>query len=40
MFLADPAMKLGIFYAHHMLNNQEAYNMPRLRNVCYAALRS
>ena len=33
--LVDPSMKLSVFYAHHMLNPQEPYYQPRLRNVIY-----
>lgn len=36
--LVDPDNKLGVFYAHHMLNPQEEYYQPRLRNVLYACL--
>ncbi len=36
--LADPSLRLGVFYAHHMLNPQESYYQPRLRNVLYACL--
>lgn len=34
----DTDLKLGVFYAHHMLNPQEAYYQPRLRNVIYSCL--
>ncbi len=34
--LVDPELKLGVFYAHHMLNPQETYYQPRLRNVIYS----
>lgn len=34
-FYADPKENLGVFYAHHMLNPQEEYYQPRLRNVIY-----
>ena len=34
--LVDPEMKIGVFYAHHMLNPQETYYQPRLRNVIYS----
>ena len=34
--LVDPDMKIGVFYAHHMLNPQETYYQPRLRNVIYS----
>lgn len=33
--LVDPDIKLSVFYAHHMLNPQEEYYQPRLRNVVY-----
>ena len=33
--LCDPGMKLSMFYAHHMLNPQEGYYQPRLRNALY-----
>jgi CubicO group peptidase (beta-lactamase class C family) len=36
--LADPERGLGVFYAHHMLNPQETYYQPRLRNVIYSCL--
>lgn len=36
--LCDTERKLSLFYAHHMLNNQEAYTAPRLRNVLYSCL--
>ncbi len=36
--LADTRHGVGVFYAHHMLNPQEWYYQPRLRNVVYAAL--
>lgn len=34
----DPENELALFYAHHMLNNQEGYVTPRLRNVLYSCL--
>ncbi len=34
----DPELHLGVFYAHHMLNPQETYYQPRLRNVIYSCL--
>ena len=37
-FLVDTDLNLGVFYAHHMLNPQEAYYQPRLRNVIYSCL--
>jgi len=36
--LVDPDTRLAYFYAHHMLNPQETYYQPRLRNVVYSAL--
>lgn len=36
--LSDPENRLAMFYAEHMLNPQEAYYMPRLRNVLYSCL--
>lgn len=36
--LVDPALNLGVFYAHHMLNPKEEYYQPRLRNVLYSCL--
>ena len=36
--LADPQIGLSVFYAHHMLNPQEPYYQPRLRNVVYSCL--
>lgn len=36
--LADPELKLSVFYAHHMLNPQEAYYQPKLRDVVYGCL--
>ena len=36
--LVDPDAGLSVFYAHHMLNPQEEYYQPRLRNVTYACL--
>ncbi len=35
--LVDPDTHLAYFYAHHMLNPQETYYQPRLRNVVYSA---
>ncbi len=37
--LMDTKENLAMFYAHHMLNPQEEYYQPRLRNVLYACLR-
>lgn len=31
----DPDMELGVFYAHHMLNPQESYYQPLLREAIY-----
>ena len=36
--LVDPGCKLAYFYSHHMLNPQENYYQPRLRNVVYGCL--
>lgn len=36
--LIDPENDLAMFYAHHMLNNQEWYVAPRLRNVLYSCI--
>ena len=36
--ILDPARKTALVYAHHMLNNQEPWFSPRLRNVLYACL--
>lgn len=36
--LIDPQIGLSVFYAHHMLNPQESYYQPRLRNVVYDCL--
>jgi len=38
LLLADPDIGLAVFYSHHMLNSQEEYFMPRLRNVVYTCL--
>lgn len=37
--LVDPDEKLSLFYAHHMLNPQETYYQPRLRNVLYTSFK-
>ncbi|MBQ6528440.1 MAG: serine hydrolase, partial [Clostridia bacterium] len=37
--LSDTDEELGYFYAHHMLNPQEAYYQPRLCNVVYSCLK-
>ncbi len=34
----DPKERLAVSYAHHMLNPQEAYYQPRLRNCIYSSL--
>ena len=34
--LVDDEREIGMFYTHHMLNPQESYYQPRLRNVLYA----
>lgn len=34
----DPERRLAYFYAHHMLNPQEDYYQPRLRNAVYSCL--
>lgn len=36
--LVDMKNKVSMFYAHHMLNNQEAFTNPRLRNILYSSL--
>lgn len=36
--LIDPENRLSMFYAHHMLNNQEYFTAPRLRNILYSCL--
>lgn len=36
--LADTDKDLALFYAHHMLNPQEEYYQPRLRNVLYSCI--
>lgn len=38
--LVDPDLKLSMFYAHHMLNPQEEYYQPRIRNALYASFLS
>lgn len=37
--LIDIDNNISFFYAHHMLNNQEAYVQPRLRDILYECLR-
>jgi len=34
----DPASELTVMYAQHLLNNQEPYVHPRLKNIVYACL--
>ena len=36
--LVDPDLHLSVAYAHHMLNPQEGYYQPRLRNIVYSCL--
>lgn len=36
--MADPEKKLSVFYVQHLLNNQEPYVHPRLRNVVYKSI--
>lgn len=36
--LIAPELKLSVFYTHHMLNPQEEYYQPRLRNVVYTCM--
>jgi len=36
--IIDPDNKLALFYAHHMINNQEDYVLPRIRNVLYSCI--
>lgn len=36
--IVDPNIGLSAFYSHHMLNPQEEYYQPRLRNVLYSCL--
>lgn len=38
--LADPEIGLSVFYSHHMLNPQEEYYQPRLRNIVYTCINS
>ena len=38
MVLADDTNNVAVFYAHHMLNPQETYYLPRVRNVLYGCL--
>ena len=34
----DPDNEIAIFYAHHMLNNQESFVAPRIRNIVYSCI--
>jgi CubicO group peptidase (beta-lactamase class C family) len=36
--MMDPDNQVAVFYAQHMLNNQEPYVHPRLRNIIYNCL--
>lgn len=36
--LCDPARKMTLVYAQHMLDNQENYINPRLRNILYSCI--
>ena len=36
--LMDTEHNLAMFYAHHMLNPQEEYYQPRLRNILYSCI--
>ena len=36
--LIDPDNRVTAYYAEHMLNSQEPYVHPRLRNILYACL--
>jgi CubicO group peptidase (beta-lactamase class C family) len=36
--IIDPDNELAVFYAQHMLNNQEPYVHPRIRNIIYNCL--
>lgn len=38
MGIIDPASQLTVMYAQHLLNNQEPYIHPRLRNIVYACM--
>jgi len=37
--LIDVDNNISFFYAHHMLNNQESYVQPRLRNILYECIK-
>ena len=34
--IIDVENNISLFYSHHMINNQEAYVLPRLRNALYS----
>jgi CubicO group peptidase (beta-lactamase class C family) len=36
--VSDPVNKISLFYAHYMLNNQETFTNPRLRNTAYGCI--
>ena len=36
--IIDPDIDLAVFYAQHVLNSQESFYQPRLRNVVYSCL--
>lgn len=36
--MMDTETRSGLFYAHHMQNNQEYFTVPRLRNIFYSCL--
>ena len=36
--MIDPENEITVFYAQHMLNNQEPYVHPRIRNIVYQCL--
>jgi CubicO group peptidase (beta-lactamase class C family) len=38
MAIIDPASQLTVMYAQHLVNNQEPYVHPRLRNIVYSCL--
>lgn len=38
MAIVDPAVRLAVFYAQHILNPGEEYYQPRLKNVIYSCL--
>ena len=38
--IADPGIGLSVFYAQHMLNPQEEYYQPRVRNLAYTCINS